>query len=192
MRFARHKSTVSQTAAAFLRHSQLQQLDVATTHFRGTLYELGAKEWLEQKLGCTLLRTGGAHDNGIDLLGTWDSRPLLVQCKNYATKIKASTIREMGGIFGHHVKRAHKSTYFFLVLPFPLTKQAQLTVDMSSVPIVHVKLLPYKLVGHNQYQMESYSPVECSAVYMNPAASKLAGPEKLHWAKLLTAWGETS
>lgn len=103
----------------------------------------------------------------------------LVQCKNYASKIKASTIRELAGIYEYHVKTKLDTmrVFFFLVSPFPLTKQAQSQVDTSKVPIIHVKLQPMVLgsqVDESQrYVIENYELGDLGSLYMNPVAAKL-------------------
>lgn len=103
----------------------------------------------------------------------------LVQCKNYATRIKAATIRELAGIYEYHVKTKIDSmrVFFFLVSPFPLTKQAQSQVDSSKVPIIHIKLQPMVLEAQvkddERYLIKNWTEGDLGTVYINPVASKL-------------------
>lgn len=103
----------------------------------------------------------------------------LVQCKNYATKIKAATIRELAGIYEFHVKTKLDAmrVFFFLVSPYALTKQAQAQVDSSKVAIIHLKLAPLSLQNEageeERYDMEKWSGGNLGAAYMNPVAAKL-------------------
>lgn len=103
----------------------------------------------------------------------------LVQCKNYATRIKAATIRELAGIYEYHVKTKLDAmrVFFFLVSPFPLTKQAQAQVDTSKVAIIHLKLAPMSmkpdLEEHDPYLVENWARGPLGAAYINPAAAKL-------------------
>lgn len=44
--------------------------------FKGTLYELYVKSFLEQKLNCQdLVKYGGSYDNGVDIIGRWNLLP---------------------------------------------------------------------------------------------------------------------
>lgn len=104
---------------------------------------------------------------------------VLVQCKNSRSRIKASTIRELAGIYEYHVKTAldRMRVFFFLVSPFPATLQAQGQMDTSNVPIVHLKLLPYILPqptgSELDYTLENWEGNVPGQVYMNPRARKL-------------------
>lgn len=108
----------------------------------------------------------------------------LVQCKNYASKIKASTIRELAGIYEYHVRTKIDTmrVFFFLVSPYPLTKQAQAQVDTSRVPIIHMKLLPMmenlekgseKDDPDDMYSIKYWTTGGIKTFYMNKVASKL-------------------
>lgn len=103
----------------------------------------------------------------------------LVQCKNYASRIKASTIRELAGIYEYHVRTKMDAmrVFFFLVSPYPLTKQAQAQMDTSKVPIIHMKLLPMELENteniEDMYHIKHWRSGSFKTVYMNKIASKL-------------------
>lgn len=167
---ARAYSTLqAQSCQEYLTYCQKANIRLSSRLFRGTFYEFQAKEALERHLHLSgLARVGGAGDNGIDLLGRWDLRcfqnpsssadspaqmpcdasgkvPVLIQCKNHATKIKASVIRELAGVHEYHVNGSLKSavpTFMFLVSPLPLTKQAGVQMDTSQVPLIHVRISP--------------------------------------------------
>lgn len=108
----------------------------------------------------------------------------LVQCKNYASRIKASTIRELAGIYEYHVRTKMDTmrVFFFLVSPYPLTKQAQAQVDTSKVPIIHMKLLPMEKNlekgsetdgPEDIYRIKYWSSGGFKTFYINKIASKL-------------------
>lgn len=89
---------------------------------------------------------------------------IFAQCKNYKKRIQATTIRELAGIYDYHAKTAldRMKTFFFLLLPFPLTNQAQRQFDTSKIPLIHLKLPPVEdSVG------------EKAGIYMNPKARSL-------------------
>lgn len=175
--------------------------------FRGTFYEFQAKEALERYLYLTdLRRVGGAGDNGVDLIGKWNlsrfqkfsadglpvdaaidvSRhaPVLIQCKNYSSKIKPSVIRELAGSHEYHVNgsidRMTTPTFMFLVSPLPLTKNAQAQMDTSLVPIIHVRISPMTReisgTAQDDYLVENWQMYAFGPVYMNNTArNHLAG-----------------
>lgn len=210
-----------QTCEAYLAYCKLEQKNLTNPHFKGTLYELAAKECLEKHFNCyDMTRVGGAGDNGVDLFGKWDltryiskqptvvramqkvpstsimlvakQHPLatelapvdlkndvtvLVQCKNYSSKLQATTIRELAGIYEFHVKSKldRMKVFFFLVSPHPLTKQGMRQMDASMVPMVHIKLQPYKLVNPltPDYNLAHWVGNDIGKVYLNPKARKL-------------------
>lgn len=219
----RFKSTLQdiQTSREYLEYGRLNQKDVTSTTFRGTLYELYAKEYLEHRLHCyEMTRVGGAMDNGIDIFGKWNlgfywnrltdekkskkypqktvlsaskqyneatggkvpkqidlenQIQVFVQCKNYKRRIQASTIRELAGIYEYHAKTAldRMRTFFFLLLPFALTKQAQRQFDISSVPLVHFKVSSTKVEEADQNNQAVDTLDEPPTIYMNPKARLL-------------------
>lgn len=66
-------SGLPQSCEAYLKHCIDKNLNLSSTVFRGTLYELTVKETLQRSLGCfSLQHVGGAGDNGVDLMGRWD------------------------------------------------------------------------------------------------------------------------
>lgn len=103
----------------------------------------------------------------------------LVQCKNYRTRVKASTIRELAGIYEFHVKTAlDRLKYFvFLVSPVQLTRQAVTQMDTSDVPMLHITLSPNIMGPHttreDHYDPKHWSQSEPGAIYINPRACKL-------------------
>lgn len=100
----------------------------------------------------------------------------LVQCKSNNSRIKASTIRELAGIYEYHVKTRLDAmrVFFFLVSPHPLTKQAQSQVDTSKIPIIHVKMQPMTLgEGDNAFDVKNWTKGSVGPVYMNPVSCKL-------------------
>lgn len=71
----RLKSTLRdiQSCREYLEYGRLNQKDIFSPTFRGTLYELQTKEHLEEQFKCyDMTRVGGANDNGIDIFGKWN------------------------------------------------------------------------------------------------------------------------
>lgn len=149
-------------------------------------YDVDETAKLTSRLLLLKSKLGGSS---LPLLNLEDDIIALVQCKNYASRIKASTIRELAGIYEYHVKTKLDTmrVFFFLVSPYPLTKQAQVQMDTSKVPIVHIKLLAMNLDGiaignventeletsEEKYQIERWSKGSFKAAYMNKTAAKL-------------------
>lgn len=122
-----------------------------------------------------LIAKTGKSTSGVDLVSDIVA---LVQCKNYKTKIKASTIRELAGIWEFHVPGEssvdRSRTFVFLVSPYPLTQQAQAQMDTSRVPMIHIRLMPLtrQEVGGagDGYDLNSWKEGELGPVYINHTA----------------------
>lgn len=221
-----------QSCQAYLNYSRQNNININSTLFRGTLYELLTKQLMSSLLNCcSLTRIGGSFDQGIDILGKWNLghywhvlepkpvninttklqfgsiRPLLkdsreyneyhaipqserrkqanlslendinvlVQCKNYDTKIKPATIREISGLYHHHVntKQARGRTFMFLVSPRPLTYLALKIVDSLPIPMIHCKLSILKFDKGDIYSVSNWNGGELEALYMNAVARAL-------------------
>ncbi|PVH17678.1 uncharacterized protein CXQ87_000571 [Candidozyma duobushaemuli] len=219
----RYRSCVRdiQTSKDYLEYVRINDKDVTTTIFRGTLYELYAKEFLEKRLNCyDMTRVGGAGDNGVDVFGKWNlntywkalsdvqklkkyprtsiltaskqyndaidseatriidlesSIQVFVQCKNYKKRIQPATIREIAGVYDFHAKTAldRMKSFFFLLSPFPLTKQAHRQFDTSPVPLLHLKIpsSPVEYVDEDDESVDSFG--EPAPIYINQKARKL-------------------
>ncbi|CUM50098.1 unnamed protein product [Debaryomyces fabryi] len=221
-----------QSCQAYLNYSRQNNININSTLFRGTLYELLSKQLMSSLLNCrSLTRVGGSFDQGIDILGKWnlahywhalDPKPanitttklqfgsirpllkdskeyneyhaipqserrklanlslesdvnILVQCKNYDTKIKPATIREISGLYHHHVntKQARSRTFMFLVSPRPLTYLALKIVDSLPIPMIHCKLSILKFDKGDIYSVTNWNGGEVEALYMNAVARAL-------------------
>lgn len=123
----------------------------------------------------SLLRRSIEHDPAKNKLSLARDVQVLGQCKNYGRRLQASTIRELVGIFHHHLRSKDERlrTFLFLVSPFPLTRQAQGLVDQAQVPFVHCKISPQTLVGLDPYEVASWTGDSLDAVYMNGASMAL-------------------
>lgn len=221
-----------QTCQSYLNYCRQNNININSTLFRGTLYELLTKELLTSSLRChSLTRVGGSFDEGIDILGNWDlshfwnqltTKPstitstklqfgtvqpllknsvehcdwhkldkpvppkkgglslaedinVLVQCKNYDTKIKPATIREISGLYHHRVnsKQETTRTFMFIVSPRPLTYQALRIVDSLPIPMIHCKLSILKFDKGDIYLVSNWNGGDLEAVYMNAMARAL-------------------
>lgn len=62
-----------QDCQSYLDHCRFNEASIESTIFRGTFYELVTKKFLQNQLNCnSLVRAGGAYDNGVDIYGKWD------------------------------------------------------------------------------------------------------------------------
>lgn len=58
---------------SYLDYCKQKDISLISTTFKGTLYELISKLFLEQNLKCfNLNRVGGSYDDGIDIFGNWN------------------------------------------------------------------------------------------------------------------------
>lgn len=78
-------STLSQCRAPsdYLKQCQLSESSHTSTVFRGTLYEIHTMSVFERLFNCrNLVNVGGAYDNGLDLIGSWNLIPFWERVKN--------------------------------------------------------------------------------------------------------------
>ncbi|CUM63499.1 uncharacterized protein PRCAT00001075001 [Priceomyces carsonii] len=62
-----------QNCQEYLDYCKHNSIQLESTNFRGTLYELAAMEILKEQLHCDgLLKVGGANDQGVDIIGKWN------------------------------------------------------------------------------------------------------------------------
>lgn len=208
-----------QSVQLYLSYCRNQNVNLNSTIFKGTLYELSAKAFLEQWLHCKdVIKVGGSYDYGIDLRGKWNLREywnrvavnnprelksfgqllkasdayktdvgstsnklslkndinILVQCKNYDQKVKASVIRELIGIYHFHInkKKDFVLNYIFLISLHNLTKQAQLEIDKIDIPVVHCKLKPLHFIGGDVYDITNWTGSDLDSIYLNKLSRK--------------------
>ncbi|RCK66016.1 Required for respiratory growth protein 7, mitochondrial [Candida viswanathii] len=65
-----------QSCQEYLDYCLSNSINTGSTVFKGTLYELYVKSFLEQQLHCTdLVKYGGSYDNGVDVIGRWNLLP---------------------------------------------------------------------------------------------------------------------
>lgn len=187
----RHKSHVSrsdfQTCQSYINYCRQESVNLNSTLFHGTLYELYSKMVLENHFHCTdLIRTGGSYDNGVDIFGKWALNKfsaedvdtdinVFIQCKNLSKKIAAKEIRELSGIYDFHVKKsagskATKKNFFFLMAPHNLTSQAITQVNQLKFPLIHFQLKP---LTHSPSDLVNINFGSLESIYLNQAARKL-------------------
>lgn len=99
---------------------------------------------------------------------------ILVQCKNHNSKIKASIIRELVGIYlqHNHTEIDTNSTFMILVSPSPLTKQAQSIIDQTSIPLIHIILSPLVPIATDTkssdvYNLKNWIGGDINSIYLN-------------------------
>lgn len=69
---------------------------------KGILYELKVLQILTNHNFTDLKRIGGANDRGIDLIGHYNSKNIMVQCKNENKKTSTSHVRNLEGSLQNH------------------------------------------------------------------------------------------
>lgn len=99
-----HGSPNHNSLSSFLDYAARRQLKPHTTVFLGTSYEYRVAESL-QRLGFSLVRTGGSNDAGIDLIGHWmlsvfrEPIPTILQCKFSKKSCSPNEVRALEGSF---------------------------------------------------------------------------------------------
>lgn len=115
---------------------------------------------------------------------------VLIQCKNVKKKPDAKIIRELSGILDFH-KFNKKSTFMFIVTPYPCTPQAVVQLDTTNHAIIHFMISPLtnnsvKITrnqdnddndndysGDSFFNLDSWKGGDLKLVYMNRQARKL-------------------
>ncbi|KAI5959266.1 RRG7 [Candida pseudojiufengensis] len=198
---SKRATTLIQDGRTYLQHCLQNNINTESTVFKGTLYELYVKKYLESNFYAKdLIKCGGSYDNGIDIIGKWDldsflnnslsfqsskklhskslaNEPiqndiqLLVQCKNFKKKLGASTIRELSGVLDYY-KFNKKSTFMFIVSPQPITNQAISQLDKSSFGIINLSISTLKNnIDHYNYDL--WKGGELNSIYLNKIARNL-------------------
>lgn len=128
---------------SFLDYAARVELDPASTVYNGTLYEYTTQQSF-RRLGMNLQRSGGAFDNGIDLVGTWSipqfRRPLkvIVSCKlqGKTTQTGPRLVRELEGAFvGAPIGWRERGVIGILVTPKAATKGMRQALGRSRWPM---------------------------------------------------------
>jgi len=140
------------TLATFLSYASSTSLSRTSTVYIGTYYEYTCQHALS-RLGLTLARTGGQHDKGIDLLGTWAlpgarAARVLVQCKAVKARVGPAVVRELeGAVNGVPVYGASKGegeagpgVIALLCAPVPATKGVRDALGRSGAPMGYVMI----------------------------------------------------
>lgn len=132
----------------FLKNVGSGGLSVESTVYKGTLYEYVAQEALYNEFGrhglSSLMRTGGASDKGVDLLGKWKDVPVIVQCKCWNKKVGPTIWRETAGVYSYHSAARSGSALMMLVTPSPMTAAATREFATLPVPLMHCQIAPIK------------------------------------------------
>lgn len=168
----------------YLNYAAFVKLRKESTAFQGTTYEMKAKEKLQAALNMSQLEhSGGAHDNGIDLLGKLDiaqfknsnepeksylvngkrikplmlrkstSMDVLVQCKSFSAKITAKEIRELSGIFNFNIRPKDRNNTL-VIMTAPSLLTAQ---GQSQIDKVDIPMIYCQLSRMKQTEDNEYS-----------------------------------
>ncbi|RUS34813.1 hypothetical protein BC938DRAFT_478365 [Jimgerdemannia flammicorona] len=133
-----------------------------STVFKGTSFELEAKEVLE-KYGMRLHHSGGRGDKGVDLRGIWqleadqNSPPYIIaQCKNVNKKCQPEHIRSLIGTVVAE-SRTEPTIGIFVTSNKNFTKEVVADFKSCHLPLMLVKIADCQL----------------KSLALNPAAEKL-------------------
>lgn len=106
-----------QDCQTYLNYCLQKNVNTGSHVFKGTLYELYVKSFLEQKLKCyDLVKYGGAYDNGVDVIGRWNLLP-------YYDEQEVKTVGSKSIL-----KYSQESSYNVSKSPISLTKDIQILV----------------------------------------------------------------
>lgn len=109
---------------------------------------------LFQKLGYTIVITGGPHDKGVDVIAERNGIKHYIQCKKFITSIvSVSDVRDFYGAIADHL--AHGKAYFITTTKFTLDAE-KFCEDKPIELIDDFKLLDYiHLVDKKNEQTET-------------------------------------
>jgi hypothetical protein len=175
---------------------------------RGMLYEKHVQRVWQHLLGgrgqkqALVVRVGGAHDRGVDLVAEWNHLQFLIQCKNLAREVGPAVIREMEASVADF-QASYSPQTGMQVFGVVASAQGHSThalqrAQASETPILcsHISLhepLPYSIVqgssaaeilcGHLSVGKSTRSCYEdaCAAMAANPLAADT------DWAALATS-----
>lgn len=162
------ESTISDgspsTLIEYLNYAMYRNLNINSTVFIGSLYELQVKEYLEMKWPLPVSRVkivGGAGDRGLDIDAMMGKFRLLVQCKCYSSqRVDPKLLREIkGAIQDVPAKSAKVKTPLVAMIASTngFTRQGRTDFDKATIPMIFLKFSRPKLVDITKpYEMESW------------------------------------
>ena len=125
-----------------------------STVARGTAYEHACLALLRSWLKMDIYRTGGAHDQGMDLCGWWSPHAIgepraherirvIAQCKAESRALGPSVVREMEGTLLRATWEATTTaTVGVLASHSGFSKQAKVYMRSSRLPLLFLHLAP--------------------------------------------------
>jgi hypothetical protein len=165
--------------------SRLDRDAFDSTVDRGTRFENGTLLYLEQKFpNMHLIRTGGANDGGVDLVGWWhlngdlssatpttpsDRARVVVQCKAEAKKLGPIHVRELKGVVNTN-RSDNTDVLAILASSSGFSKQCLLQGLACEFPLLFLHLV----APAADVQSSDDTPPACLSMITNDAlASKL-------------------
>ncbi|KAI5957272.1 RRG7 [Candida jiufengensis] len=194
--------TLIQDGRLYLQYCLENNINTESTVFKGTLYELYVKQYLESKFHAKdLIKCGGSYDNGVDIIGKWDLNPFYNKSLNFAETTKKlhskSLVNSLPNIdiqlliqcknfkkkLGastirelsgvlDYYKFNKKSTFMFIVSPQPITNQAISQLDKSSFGIINLSISTLKN-NIDHYNYDLWKGGELKSIYLNKMARNL-------------------
>lgn len=154
----------------------------------GVGYEQACLHFLQTRLGMVLQRTGGANDNGVDLIGQWmlegRQHDCVVQCKHHRKKLGPRTVRELEGTMSYFQKDPQAPLLGLLISSSPFT--------VKSVERATASRLPLWLLHLEPHPSNPDLPLVCRGSLQNlPFKRAVRDLVQTHWSHLIDTDGSS-
>lgn len=152
------------TLQEYLKYAMYRNLNINSTVFIGSLYELQVKEYLETKWPLPVSNVkivGGAGDRGLDIDAMMGKFRLLVQCKCYSSqRVDPKLLREIKGAIQDVPAKSAKEEIPLVAMVAStngFTRQGRVEFDKATIPMIFLKFSRPKLVEiTKQYEVASW------------------------------------
>lgn len=168
-----HRSLVQQCVSdgspssvrEYLQYAKFRDLNVSSTVFIGSLYELQVKDFLESHWKWPPISkaeiVGGSGDRGVDIDANMGTFRLLVQCKCYSnSRIDPKLLREIKGSIGDvPVDDTQRDIPLVSMIASTngFTRQGRSEFDKANIPMIFLKFSKPKLLDiSNPYSEKSW------------------------------------
>jgi len=164
----------------------------------GTLYEEACLRFLAGHLRMPLRRVGGANDNGVDLMGSWQlddgrlaSYDCVAQCKHYKKKLGPSVVRELEGTLSYFNPSTDREIPLLGLLlsrsPFTVKTIERATASQSPLWLLHLDNSDSDSDSASDGGGDTGNELVCRGSFQNPVLRRTMGDSmQTHWKHLLS------
>lgn len=172
----------------YLKYAMHRDLNINSTVFVGSVYELQVKEYLEKDWPLPISNAkivGGSGDRGLDIDAKMGQFRLLVQCKCYTTqRVDPKLLREIKGAIQDvppHSAKKEVPLVAMVASTNGFTRQGRAEFDKATIPMIFLKFSRPKLTDVTKpYEAESWKWGEMVGWEANWAAQSIGlGADKI-------------